>query len=250
MSIKRYNTFYIPKELDINQLVINNEPITTFNNKNLSKKRDHFILMLDKLLRARKGHQCKVRDFSNDIKFPFCTNIVKGIFREYVPYINALVDAEIIWKTEDAVTGACSKYRFLEPYNSNAVRKEYIFSTGNKNSDKVLLAASTPMKAIVQQPVVTKYARQYESYKYLKVDFERADILLKELYPDDLLRQESTRSVLNRLDDFGEVEGVEITFKNGETNRLYTHFSNLSKRFRKCLMIKGEYILEMDIGNS
>ncbi len=236
MSLRKfidYDILFYPAEIDLDELVVLGEIYPHHNKTDPEKQKYYLAKILDSFLVAESNHIAKEGHGNNNM-FPVCSRVLKQSgLREYNSYLDFMCGLGLLTGDDTYYNKRCKNYAF--DFNRNGNEKKYYVYFKKRNGCRI-----RKKHKIIQKI----YPHLYGDMKRLSINKEVVGNILCQLYTKDFTRHQQERN-LHRIETF-----TTNTWKRGKTGRLYTGITNLKRELRRCLLLEGKELWELDIKSS
>ncbi len=229
---KYHFTCWIPRRLDLLQLLEKNPIDVSLHKNNPQKILDRLAFVIGACVNATKS--------SRSSEFSLCSGILQNSVRDYKKYLTYLLGEGIIVKLAQGMKGiSCTRYKFGAEICLKKPRKHVIL-------DRAFLKVIYSKKR--KAAVIKKYQVQYDHLQHLEINWEQAEHTLLHLYGN---KENNETKMARQRQRLYAIEDIRMaTFKVNSTNRLYTTICNLHQGLRSSLLFYGKSIVGIDIRNS
>lgn len=242
-------TVYIPKNLNIDKILLNNPP-------NFNYHRDKFLYIIS-LMYSIPEHLNDF-DFKRNKGFvPISASILQGKIHDYKLYINYLIENGVL-ETDGKYSNDGGKsywFRFTQEYSDGiavsvaitkyTLIKSIVLRKQPKGKDTYL--SETPLSEV---PYLTKWFNEN-----LHIDNEKADAILlgirdKELANTEIKAYANTRYNIRKM-SVDKISNREYTLSIDRTSgRFHSPLTRLKTEVRPCVSYAGKKLVSLDLKNS
>ena len=233
-------TLYLPENLKIDQILIQNPPQFRF-------KRDKFVYILDLIYSLPSKKKKSIENYSGFT--PINKSILGSIIKDYRRYINYLKEQNIV--EEDGYTNGVvsAGLRFKENFRSILKPVEI--------TDWTLIKNITYLRNHHQDFTTTSQLDYLKNWFYgeLEIDIKGATNYLMEEYRRDLENPEILYPHLRLNSRLYPIEKLyrdnqKLFFVDKTAGRLHTFITQLKSDLRKFIKFNGKTLCAVDICNS
>lgn len=246
-SVPESLTVYIPKNLDIDKILLNNPP-------NFRYHRDKFLYIISLMYSIPE----RLNDFERNKGFiAMSATILQGRIHNYKLYLNYLIENAIL-ETDGKYSNNGGKsywFRFTQEYRDDdtivvtitkyTLIKSIVLRSHSKDKDSYL--PETPLDSV---PYLTKWFNEN-----LQIDKDRANAILLDIRDKELANPE-TKDYANtkyniRKISVDKISNREYTLSIDRTSgRFHSPLTRLKTEVRPCLSYAREKLVSLDLKNS
>lgn len=247
-EIPKELSLYIPENLDIDKLLIDNPP-------KFKHYRDCFVYLLHLIYDIPSRKNELIREFTQ-----FYSPLVQRRVKKYRLYLNYLKENMIIETDNQYIKdiGKSKGYAFCEkfetPIKPITIRKKTLIKSILKyiDLDNTTSKFHESQKSIINKelPHITKWLN-----KSLTIDFESAENYLMNEYRKDLKNKDTKglalRKYNSRMIAVHKLNNGDFHYSiDDNAGRLYTVLTQIKKELRQFIRYKGKKLVAVDIKNS
>ena len=220
----------IPKNLNI-EFHLDRKPVQI---KQHQRKpyihRDRLLYILHQI--GKRYSLTEGKSYSN-----ICSEHLRGVFKNYKPYIEYLLTHKIIEKDEKwEQHKKCLGYRFTKRFRKGT-KTTYIMT-------QEIIEKIEAVERERSERAKKEYPALCQWFKQLKCEEQSAERILRHLYKEDEETCEKQMQLVRRINSNDQ------NFLLGRTGRLYTPISNIKTEIRQTLRVEGKSLIELDIKSS
>ena len=190
---------------------------------------------------------CEVQQKRKDVYYqdgfiPLSSTILQEKCRKYNEYFDYFVDNKILEKRNySTASHKCNSYKFVLDGEDSIIKFE---------NYKVI--AKKPLEIVESSYNISKCKRIKHLTKHLwkvKIDVGLAQRIKEEHLLNNVRKEDRMEVMLKDESSIRNIAEGNIFAIRGrdKDNRLHTNFTNLAKRYRQCLSVWGEKLINIDI---